>query len=198
MIAMKFKNQHFWITAIALFSFFLWQPCAGATPSVEGHWEGLMVREGAELPVSFDFVRDAAGLIGTFNSPTQRAIGLPLQNVGSSAPKVHFELVGDDVTVVFDGEVTTDALTGLFREGDAQGAFFLKRRETKPLFYRQVEVSFTNGDVILSGTLLLLPLTEGQHPAVVFLHGSGPVNRRRIAISRRTPRSKRDRSADLR
>src|SRR5204863_2609161 len=38
------------------------------------------------------------------------------------------------------------------------------------------EVSFRNGDVTLSGTLLL-PLTEMPHPAVVFLHGAGSEGR---------------------
>ncbi|MDQ6788102.1 MAG: lysophospholipase, partial [Acidobacteriota bacterium] len=42
--------------------------------------------------------------------------------------------------------------------------------------FKQEEVSFRNGDVTLSGTLLL-PLTKEPHPAVVFLHGSGAEGR---------------------
>ena len=38
------------------------------------------------------------------------------------------------------------------------------------------EVSFNNDDVALAGTLLL-PSTKGRHPAVVFIHGSGPQDR---------------------
>ena len=37
---------------------------------------------------------------------------------------------------------------------------------------RDVDVRFSNGDVTLSGTLVL-PKTDGPHPAVVFIHGSG-------------------------
>ena len=37
---------------------------------------------------------------------------------------------------------------------------------------REVDVGFSNGDVTLSGTLVL-PSTDGPHPAVVFIHGSG-------------------------
>lgn len=40
----------------------------------------------------------------------------------------------------------------------------------------ELEVSFQNDSVELSGTLLL-PDINGRHPAVVFLHGSGPMTR---------------------
>src|SRR2546422_11499425 len=107
------------IRAIAVL-FCLCTLCSAAQKSVEGHWEGVMVREGAELPVSFDFTNGAAGLTASFNSPTQKAIGIPLRNVSYNTPKVHFELVGDATTNVFDGELTGDAITGQFREGDAK------------------------------------------------------------------------------
>lgn len=38
------------------------------------------------------------------------------------------------------------------------------------------EITFSNEDVTLAGTLIL-PATDGPHPAVVFLHGSGPASR---------------------
>ncbi|HEY3129357.1 MAG TPA: alpha/beta fold hydrolase [Acidobacteriota bacterium] len=149
---------------------------SAAQRSIEGHWEGVMVREGAELPVSFDFTNGATGLTASFNSPTQKAIGIPLRNVSYTTPKVHFELVGDATTNVFDGELNADTIAGQFREGDARGRFSLRRVDAKPLTFRQEEVSFRNGDVTLSGTLLL-PLTEVPHPAVVFLHGAGSEGR---------------------
>ena len=42
--------------------------------------------------------------------------------------------------------------------------------------YREERVTFRNGDVTLAGTLLI-PSTRGPHPAMVFLHGSGPQDR---------------------
>src|SRR2546426_11541079 len=83
---------------------------SAAQKPIEGHWEGVMVREGAELPVSFDFTNGATGLTASFNSPTQKAIGIPLRNVTYTTPKVHFELVGDATTNVFDGELTIDTV----------------------------------------------------------------------------------------
>lgn len=151
-------------------------PSLGAQKSIEGHWEGIMVREGAELTVSFDFTNEATGLKASFNSTTQRALGIPLRNASYTAPKIHFELVGDATTIIFDGELTANAIAGQFREGGAKGTFSLRRVEAKPPSFKQEEVSFRNADVALSGTLLL-PLTNEPYPAVVFLHGAGAEGR---------------------
>ena len=45
-----------------------------------------------------------------------------------------------------------------------------------PVPYHVEEVTFDNGDVTLAGTLTL-PSTEGPHPAVVLVSGSGPQDR---------------------
>ncbi len=163
------------IVALALL-FGLTAASLAAQKSVEGHWEGVMVREGAELTVSFDFVNEASGLRANFNSPTQRALGIPLRNVSYTAPKVHFELVGDATTIIFDGELTAGTIAGQFREGDAQGTFSLRRVAAKPPTFKQEDISFKNGDVTLAGTLLL-PLKQEPSAAVVFLHGSGAEGR---------------------
>jgi pimeloyl-ACP methyl ester carboxylesterase len=147
-----------------------------AQKSIEGHWEGTMTREGAALTVSFDLTKEAAGLKASFNSPTQRAMGIPLRNVTYTAPKVHFELVGDATTIIFEGELSGDTISGQFRENDARGTFSLRRVGAVPPTFKQEEVLFRNGEVMLSGTLLL-PLTKEPHRAVVFLHGSGAEGR---------------------
>ncbi|HKG20790.1 MAG TPA: alpha/beta fold hydrolase [Blastocatellia bacterium] len=163
------------ILALAL-SFGLTASSFAAQKSIEGHWEGVMVRDGAELTVSFDFVNEAGGLKATFNSPTQRALGIPLRDVTYAAPRVQFRLVGDATTIIFDGALTNDAISGQFREGDARGTFSLRRAEPRPPASKQEEISFQNGGVTLSGTLLL-PLKREACPAVVFLHGSGAEDR---------------------
>jgi dienelactone hydrolase len=50
------------------------------------------------------------------------------------------------------------------------------KKEDEAMSYIQEEVVFSNKDVTLAGTLTL-PRTSGRHPAVVLLHGSGPLNR---------------------
>lgn len=42
--------------------------------------------------------------------------------------------------------------------------------------YKEEEVTFTNGAIKLSGSLVI-PSTKGPHPAVILVHGSGPVTR---------------------
>ena len=151
-------------------------PATAMQGSVAGHWEGVMIREGAELPVSFDFTNEATGIKATFNSPTQRAMGIPLSKFSLTAGKVHFELVGDATTIVFDGQVNAGTITGQFRENHAGGTFLIKRVPNSPATFRQEEVTFQNGEVTLSGTLLL-PTATTTHSAVVFLHGAGAEGR---------------------
>lgn len=45
------------------------------------------------------------------------------------------------------------------------------------LTYEETELPFESGGVVLRGTLFA-PRSAGPHPAVVFLHGSGPTTRR--------------------
>jgi pimeloyl-ACP methyl ester carboxylesterase len=47
--------------------------------------------------------------------------------------------------------------------------------------FRDEEVTFANGDVVLSGTLRI-PATPGPHPAIVLMHGAGPYGRRHGAL----------------
>ena len=155
--------------------------CAAATcaqtPSVlEGRWEGVMVREGAELPVILEFTQSGGSMQGFWSAPAMRVAGVPLTNIRVDLPRVHFELAGDATTTVFDGELRADALAGTFKEGSAAATFSLQRAKLLPPAYHEEEVRFQNGAVALSGTLLS-PNRSGPHPAVVFLHGSGPEGR---------------------
>ena len=67
-------------------------------------------------------------------------------------------------------------LTVLLSAQFAVNAQTLGKKEDKAMSYIQEEVVFSNKDVTLAGTLTL-PRTSGRHPAVVLLHGSGPLNR---------------------
>jgi len=144
--------------------------------SIEGHWEGVMVRAGAMVKVTFNFQRKAKGLEGNFSSASQGVLEYPLNIVRYEHPNVHFEL-GDDGALLFDGRYENDStIIGTFKDGDAKGTFSLKRAAVEPLPYKIEEVRFQNGPVVLSGSLLV-PNTRGPHPAIIFLHGSGPESR---------------------
>jgi len=51
----------------------------------------------------------------------------------------------------------------------------------KAQLYAEEEVTFHNGDVTLAG-VLKVPVTEGPHPAVVLIHGSGAGSREQLTI----------------
>jgi uncharacterized protein len=51
----------------------------------------------------------------------------------------------------------------------------------KDFGFTEVPVTFTSGDVTLAGSLRLPP-TPGRHPAVVYVHGSGPGTRDQISL----------------
>lgn len=67
------------------------------------------------------------------------------------------------------------------KRGEISGLIFKEparpdRVAKKAGFYKEEEVSFENGDVTLAGKLLI-PSTNGPHPAAIFLHGSGAQDR---------------------
>jgi len=137
-----------------------------------GHWEGSMVREGLPLQVSFDFANGAQPK-GTFTSLTQNAMEFPLDAVSVSGNAAHFVLGG---SIIFDGRVRADQITGTFTDNGEKGDFSLRRAEPKPLPYEAIEVTFHNADVKLAGTLCI-PREPGRHAAVVLLQGSGSETR---------------------
>lgn len=75
-----------------------------------------------------------------------------------------------ELQVRFDKD-EQDNLTGISLRPTGGTASFAKR---VPL--REEKVVFNNGPVRLAGTLMM-PATEGLHPAIVLLHGSGPLTR---------------------
>ncbi len=151
---------------------------ARAQGVLEGRWEGEWTRSGSALAVSFDFQRSDSGYTGQFGSTQLRASGIPLSKVSRSDGQVHFELVGDRTTTIFDGTQRDDVLSGAFRDGESEGTFKLRKTtaSTAPA-YREEQVTFANGETILAGSLLLPNDGKERYPAVVFLHGSGPEGR---------------------
>jgi pimeloyl-ACP methyl ester carboxylesterase len=151
---------------------------AEAQGVLEGRWDGVWTRSGASLVVSFDFQRSDSGYAGQFGSTQLRVIGIPLSTISRVATRVQFELVGDRTTMVFDGVLQDDGISGSFSEGDAQGTFNVRRTTpSTKLVYREEEVTFANGETTLAGSLLTPNDGRERHPAIVFLHGSGPEGR---------------------
>jgi uncharacterized protein len=149
----------------------IWAYAVPARP--DGHWQGVMERDGAAMTVRFDFHTESGRVGGRFTSETQRALEYPLDDVSYLAPRLHWKL-GD--SLIFDGVVSPELLSGTFQDGQAQGTFSLKPVKPEAPPYRRENITFRNGGVILSGTMLV-PKSAGLHPGIVFLHGSGAESR---------------------
>lgn len=152
---------------------------AAAQDPLSGSWEGYWTRAGDTMRVSMTVQRDTTTnrYSATFDSDRLRVSGIPFAGVQlNNCCDVTLTLRGDRTTSVFTGNLKGDSLTGTFQEGNSSGAFaYVRSRATAPVFDER-EVTFSNGDVHLAGTLLL-PTNGEHHAGVVFLHGSGAEGR---------------------
>ena len=141
---------------------------------VTGSWTGTMTRDGDRLSVRFDFIDSPRR--GTFSAPDLGAIDIPLQRV-RLGDSLHWELVGDSTTTVFDGAINNDTIDGSFSEDGRNGAFTLQRvAASDEAPYEKRDVTFDNGAVRLAGTLFV-PRSPGKHTAFICVHGSGDEGR---------------------
>lgn len=80
------------------------------------------------------------------------------------------------VPLVFEGNIDGDNFKGNWSGLSQTATFSLTRSKKKPENFPEREVSFKNGDVTLSGTLIT-PKKRGKFAAVVITHGSFPNER---------------------
>ena len=144
--------------------------------SLEGFWTGAVERAGKTWRVNFDIKNDGTnykaladfldvdGLEREF-SVNQKGANFRLERPQPSG-----------VPIVFEGKIENDFLRGSWSGFGQTAVFNLKRATAKPKFYRAKEVAFKNGNVFLSGTLIL-PEDGQKFPAVIITHGSTPNER---------------------
>jgi pimeloyl-ACP methyl ester carboxylesterase len=147
-----------------------------------GHWKGTAHTSDQNLRFSVDIVGGAdptilfsAGEIGARNVNGVR--------ISTSDKQLHFELPGDDATMIFDGSVSNDTIAGRFTTDDRSpavenrtGTFELERTTTPPTKYSVRDTLFNNGEVRLAGSLYM-PSGPGLFAAVVCNHSSGDQQR---------------------
>ncbi|MGH9907624.1 MAG: alpha/beta hydrolase family protein [Pyrinomonadaceae bacterium] len=142
--------------------------------SLTGAWVGAATHRGAQLPTTVRFFQNAQGTGATISTPDAYQLDVPLRNVQYQHPDLHFEVEEAGERLIFEGKRNGQVITGTVRGGDLQAEFTLKQTSAEQAVpYAREEVSFRHDNIKLSGTLLL-PSQVGKHPAVVFIHGSGP------------------------
>jgi len=144
-----------------------------------GHWQGYWTRDADTLLVTLEIQPgDSANRYrATFSSDRVRVTGIPFSSVErDGCCRIRLTLRGDATTSVFDGMIAKDSITGTFVEAGAKGMFALRRGPLNRATLREEEVQFSNGDVRLSGTLIL-PSSAPPYAAIVMAHGSGAEGR---------------------
>ncbi len=183
-------------------------PAAGFTPpwpppapadSVVGTWLGTLTVPGGQLRIVFHVTRDSTGaLTATLDSPDQGVAGIPVNAVVVSNDSLRLDVQA--VLGSYEGKIGADGSTidGTWRQGGLALPLKLARtdedvappprpQEPKPPYpYAEEDVGFDHPEdgIRLAGTLTL-PRSEGPHPAVVLISGSGPQDRNETVFNHR-------------
>ncbi|HEX4371704.1 MAG TPA: alpha/beta fold hydrolase [Puia sp.] len=137
-----------------------------------GYWTGTMNREGSIMKIAVEVKMQNNKTAGFFNSPSQKASGIPLDSMVAKNDSISFQLMTEPVTY-FNCIVSDNKINGEFvQEGSSKGTISLSR-STKPLTpYSYIDTSFASGKNKI-GCRIYFPKENGRFPAVVFIHGSG-------------------------
>ncbi|MDE6522388.1 MAG: lysophospholipase, partial [Muribaculaceae bacterium] len=148
--------------------------------SQSGIWSGDLEVQGIKMPIVFHLDDDNPSM----DSPSQGVKGIPIQ-ITREAPvgiSVNIPVIGAS----FKGVSVGDKILGKFTQSGMTfpltllpGEIIAKRPQTpKPPYpYSKEEVSFSNGDAVLKGTLTLPEGFNKDTPVVIMVTGSGLQNR---------------------
>ncbi len=118
----------------------------------------LLVAPGQENPIYVDYESGRTGALYALGR--DEYVGGPTMATGFPV-RLRLRMTRD----------ASDTVTQVAIERQGKTAKAVRR-----LFYTEVPVRYASGGVSIAGSLLL-PATAGPHPAIVMIHGSGPVTR---------------------
>ena len=145
-----------------------------------GTWSGSLEVQGIKLPLVFHLGGDTP----TVDSPDQGARDIPIQVDRSAMGAITIKI--PSIGASYEGLWMVKQIVGTFKQMGASlpltlipGEPKLNRPQTPvgPFPYSQEEVSFSNGDAVLKGTLVLPEGCSGQTPVLIMVTGSGLQNR---------------------
>lgn len=140
---------------------------------LDGYWEGAITREGKSWSVAIDVKGEKAST--DFIDIEGYGREFSVKQTGDTF-RLERPQPNNAPPLILEGKVAGDNFSGKW-SGINLAADFLLTRKTKPVQnFKEEEVTFKNGDVTLSGTLLL-PNSTQKVPVVVFAHGSGAETR---------------------
>lgn len=166
--------RNFFATVAVLLAF------SAAAGAQEGTWSGKIKVSGMELTLVFNIGEDA----GTLDVPDQGAKDIPASVSRNTLGGIDIWIPA--IGASFKGVWAGKTVAGTFTQNGMSfpltlvpGAPVLRRPQTPvpPYPYKTEEVSFTNGDAVLKGTLTLPENCDRKTPVLVLVTGSGLQNR---------------------
>lgn len=145
-----------------------------------GTWSGSIDVQGIKLPLVFHFDTENP----TVDSPDQGARGIKMQVEMDAIGKITVSI--PSIAAIYEGFMLGNRIVGSFKQMGVSlpltlspGEIKLNRPQTPqgPFPYATEEVTFTNGDVTLKGTLVLPEGCTRETPVLLFVSGSGAQNR---------------------
>lgn len=155
---------------------------------VTGTWYGLFSYPGGKMRLTLHITKTATGYAATFDSPDEKAAGLPIPSIAFennilafAAPAANLDYKGtlDNNTIKGNLLVNNAQMPLDFGREEIKAPKLLRPQEpVKPYPYVTEDVTFKNekAGITLAGTLTL-PKKEGNFPAVILITGSGAQNR---------------------
>ena len=153
---------------------------ASVSKAQKGSWAGELNIQGIKLPLVFNFTDNGC----TIDSPSQGAKGIKAEK--SITPEGKLKVTVGMIGASFEGTMEEQTITGTFTQNGMSLPLTLKPGEQKnnrpqtpvpPFPYITEEVTFSNGDITLNGTLTLPEGWDKNTKAVVMVTGSGQQNR---------------------
>jgi pimeloyl-ACP methyl ester carboxylesterase len=146
-----------------------------AKTAQDQEWVGVRTSGGRTQAIMLHLPQ-SLGDRATIDLPDFGAIGIPVVKFELTKNNIHFELVGDTSTAVFDGSLRSREIHGHWKEGERSGDFTLHPSERPSSSLLRKNISIQNGDVHLAGTLVM-PHASKPLPVIVFVQGAGPETR---------------------
>lgn len=145
-----------------------------------GIWSGKLDVQGRELSLVFNLDGDKP----TMDSPDQGVSGLAAQVERGMEGKIIIKV--PSLAISYEGKWQENKIVGTFNQMNVSLPLMLTPGKDKPnrpqtpvgpFPYKTEEVSFANGDYILSGTLTLPDGYSRKTPVLLMVTGSGQQNR---------------------
>lgn len=95
----------------------------------EGSWEGKLNVQGTEIPLKFNFTKEADVYTGTMDSPMQNAFGIPLDKTEVVGNQITFALT--QAGMKYEGEIKGETIEGTFFQGGMKLPLSLAKVENK-------------------------------------------------------------------